>query len=156
MKKYFTLLVLLATSLGTMAQNDAEPLGTIYQKFSFTLFDKVVEFKNEDESKNVILSPLSAQMALSMVQNGAANNTLAEIRQVMGTGGYSNEQVNAYNQQLAGSSPTGHHSVMTITPFGGQRKRRGNIMRRTTLSARWPTACVANPISPCTTVSRRS
>ena len=82
-------------SPGTMAQNDAEPLGTIYQKFSFTLFDKVVELKNEDESKNVIFSPLSAQMALSMVQNGAANNTLAEIRQVMGTGGYSNEQVNA-------------------------------------------------------------
>ena len=82
-------------SPGTMAQNDAEPLGTIYQKFSFTLFDKVVELINDDESKNVILSPLSAMMALSMVQNGAANHTLAEIRQAMGTGGYSNEQVNA-------------------------------------------------------------
>ena len=101
MKKYFTLLVLLATSLGTMAQNDAEPLGTIYQKFSFTLFDKVVEFKNEDESKNVILSPLSAQMALSMVQNGAANNTLAEIQQAMGIGGYTSVEVNTYNLQLA-------------------------------------------------------
>ena len=102
MKKIFCIsLLVLATSLGTMAQNDAEPLGTIYQKFSFTLFDKVVEFKNEDESKNVILSPLSAQMALSMVQNGAANNTLAEIQQAMGIGGYTNEEVNTYNLQLA-------------------------------------------------------
>ena len=101
MKKIFCIsLLVMATSLGTMAQNDAEPLGTIYQKFSFTLFDKVVEFNNEDESKNVILSPLSAQMALSMVQNGAANNTLAEIQETMGTTGYTNEQVNAYNRQL--------------------------------------------------------
>ena len=102
MKKIFCIsLLVMATSLGTMAQNDAEPLGTIYQKFSFTLFDKVVEFKNEDESKNVILSPLSAQMALSMVQNGAANNTLAEIQQAMGIGGYTSEEVNTYNLQLA-------------------------------------------------------
>ena len=102
MNKIFCIsLLVTATSLGTMAQNDAEPLGTIYQKFSFTLFDKVVEFKNEDESKNVILSPLSAQMALSMVQNGAANNTLAEIQQAMGIGGYTSEEVNTYNQQLA-------------------------------------------------------
>ncbi len=102
MKKIFCVsLLVMATSLGTMAQNDAEPLGTIYQKFSFTLFDKVVEFKNEDESKNVILSPLSAQMALSMVQNGAANNTLAEIQQAMGIGGYTSEEVNTYNLQLA-------------------------------------------------------
>lgn len=100
MKKHITLLVLLTAALGTMAQDDAEPLATIFQKFSFTLLDKVVAYQNEDESKNVILSPLSAQMALSMVQNGAANNTLAEMRQVMGTGGYTNEEVNAYNQQL--------------------------------------------------------
>ena len=97
MKKLFTFLAVLATSTCAIAQGSAEPLETIYQKFSFTLFDKVLE--NEDES--VILSPLSAQIALSMVQNGAAGNTLAEIQQAMGTNAYTNEQVNEYNQHLA-------------------------------------------------------
>ena len=97
MKKIITICVLLMASVGMMAQDNTEPLETIYQKFSFTLFNKVVE----DGNKNVILSPLSAQIALSMVQNGAANNTLAEIQEAMGTAGYTNEQVNAYNQQLA-------------------------------------------------------
>ena len=96
MKKYFTILAMLTVGMSAMAQDDAEPLETIYQKFSFTLFDKVVE--KEDES--VILSPLSAQIALSMVQNGAAGNTLSEIQQAMGTYAYTNEQVNDYNRLL--------------------------------------------------------
>ena len=96
MKKTITILVLLITCMSAMAQDSTEPLETIYQKFAFTLFNKVAE----DGNKNVILSPFSAQIALSMVQNGAANNTLAEIQEAMGTTGYTNEQVNAYNQQL--------------------------------------------------------
>ena len=96
MKKTITILVLLITCMSAMAQDSTEPLETIYQKFAFTLFNKVAE----DGNKNVILSPFSAQIALSMVQNGAAGNTLAEIQETMGTTGYANEQVNAYNQQL--------------------------------------------------------
>lgn len=97
MKKIFTICALLMTGSGAMAQDNTEPLETVYQKFAFTLFNKVAE----DGNKNVILSPLSAQIALSMLQNGAAGNTLTEIQQVMGTAGYTKEQVNAYNQQLA-------------------------------------------------------
>lgn len=60
-----------------MAQEDStEPLETIYQKFTFTLFNKVAE----DGNKNVILSPLSAQIALSMVQNGAATTPSPRFR----------------------------------------------------------------------------
>ena len=72
MKKIFTICALLMASVSVMAQDSTEPLETIYQKFTFTLFNKVAE----DGNKNVILSPLSAQIALSMVQNGAAGNTL--------------------------------------------------------------------------------
>lgn len=96
MKQFFTTCALLMLSMGGMAQNGTEPLETIYQKFAFTLFNKVVE----EEHESVILSPLSAQVALSMVQNGAAGNTLAEIQEAMGTTGYTNEQVNEYNQHL--------------------------------------------------------
>ena len=97
MKKIFTICALLMASVSVMAQDSTEPLETIYQRFAFTLFNKVAE----DGNKNFILSPLSAQIALSMVQNGAAGNTLAEIQEAMGTAGYTNEQVNAYNQLLA-------------------------------------------------------
>ena len=81
MKKTITILVLLITCMSAMAQDSTEPLETIYQKFAFTLFNKVAE----DGNKNVILSPFSAQIALSMVQNGAAGNTLTEIQEAMGT-----------------------------------------------------------------------
>ncbi len=96
MKKIITIFALLMTGMNVMAQDSTEPLETIYQKFAFTLFNNVAE----DGNKNVILSPLSAQIALSMVQNGATGNTLAEIQEAMGTAGYTNEQVNMYNQQL--------------------------------------------------------
>ena len=63
MKKIFTICALLMASVSVIAQDSTEPLETIYQRFAFTLFNKVAE----DGNKNVILSPLSAQIALSMV-----------------------------------------------------------------------------------------
>ena len=97
MKKILIFIGLLMTSMSQMAQESSQPLETIYQKFSFTLFDKVAD----DVNKNVILSPLSAQIALSMLENGAAGNTLSEIQEALGTIGYDMEQVNTYNQTLA-------------------------------------------------------
>ena len=100
MKKILFTFALILTTMCVTAQDDDTALSSIYQKFAFTLFDKVVENK-EDGGMNIILSPLSAQMALSMVQNGAAGNTLAEIQQVLGTSAYSTEQVNEYNRKVA-------------------------------------------------------
>ncbi len=96
MKKLLFLMGMLTTSMSMMAQESLQPLETIYQKFSFTLFDKVAE----DIDENVIFSPLSAQIALSMLENGAGGNTLSEIREVLGTADYDMEQVNVYNQTL--------------------------------------------------------
>lgn len=97
MKIFLIICTLLMMGMDVMAQDGPEPLETIYQKFAFTLFNKVAEEENE----SVVLSPFSAQVALSMVQNGAVGNTLAEIKEAIGTSGYGNEQVNAYNQHLA-------------------------------------------------------
>ncbi|MBR5084513.1 MAG: serpin family protein [Prevotella sp.] len=92
--------ILFLTAMGAMAQENVEPLETIYQKFTFNMFNKVADSCDGQGIQNVTLSPLSAQIAVSMLQNGAAGNTLAQIREVMGTTAYTNQQVNEYNQQL--------------------------------------------------------
>ena len=96
MKKLLILIGLLLSTMSMRAQDSAQPLESIYQKLSFTLFNKVAKDINE----NAIFSPFSAQIALSMLENGAAGNTLSEIQEALGTTGYDMEQVNAYNQML--------------------------------------------------------
>ena len=49
---------------------------------------------------NAFISPLSAGMALSMLYNGATENTEREIGALLGAGGMTREQVNAANQAL--------------------------------------------------------
>lgn len=88
-------------SMTSMAQGNsdnerAEKLTTAYQQMAFSLFNEVI--KNEDE--NVCFSPLSAQIALSMLQNGAGEPTLSLMQQAMGTAGYTLDEVNAFNQSL--------------------------------------------------------
>ena len=99
MKKILFTFALMLTTMCVTAQDNDIALSSIYQKFAFTLFNKVIDNK-EDGNMNIILSPLSAQMALSMMQNGAAGNTLAEIQQVLGTTAFSTEQVNEYNRKV--------------------------------------------------------
>jgi serine protease inhibitor len=96
MKKLLILIGFLLSTICMRAQDSAQPLESIYQKLSFTLFNKVAKDINE----NAIFSPFSAQIALSMLENGAAGNTLSEIQEALGTTGYDMEQVNAYNQML--------------------------------------------------------
>ena len=67
--------------------------------FTFSLLEEI-EKQNEDNGKSFVVSPLSLWIALGMLQNGAAGNTLAEMQQTMGMKDYSSEQLNQYNQQL--------------------------------------------------------
>ena len=80
---------------GALAQ-EAEPLSTVYQKKAFELFHEVLAGAPD----NVCFSPLSVQVIMSMVQNGADKNTLLQMQDALGTTGYSNEEVNAFNRQL--------------------------------------------------------
>ena len=81
-----------------LALNENEPLETVYQKKAFELFGLLTE--EENLSANICFSPLSVQMAMSMLQNGAAGNTLSQMQYALGTKGYTNDEVNAYNQKL--------------------------------------------------------
>jgi serpin B len=55
----------------------------------------------EDKDKeNVVISPLSLNMALAMVWNGAAGETRTAIQQAMGMSDYQPEEVNAYFKKM--------------------------------------------------------
>lgn len=95
-KHKFLTMVLLAASVACQAQDTFDSLAVKGRTFAFQIFEAVAA---ENES-NICFSPLSVQMALSMVQNGADGNTLQEIKDVMGMGDYTCEDVNLYNQQL--------------------------------------------------------
>ncbi|MCK6438957.1 MAG: serpin family protein [Planctomycetes bacterium] len=64
--------------------------------FAFRLFAKLVEGKQE----NVVFSPVSAQLALSMAYNGARGETATAFAKTLGIEGMSIEQVNAANRTL--------------------------------------------------------
>ena len=65
------------------------PFGNAYNLFAFDFFNQLCEASDdEDTGGNVVASPLSAQFALSMLQNGAAGNTLKEMQFALGTSSY--------------------------------------------------------------------
>ena len=90
-------IALMLSGLACFAQEENyESLAANGRAFAFQIFDAVAAANDS----NICFSPLSVQMALSMVQNGAAGNTLQEMKDVMGMGDYTCEDVNLYNQQL--------------------------------------------------------
>ncbi|WP_373833671.1 serpin family protein, partial [Bacteroides heparinolyticus] len=66
--------------------------------FAFRFFNQVC--KTENEKPNLFISPLSASLCLSMVANGASDNTLKEMLATLGFSDYLPAEMNAYNQKL--------------------------------------------------------
>lgn len=97
MKKILLSLFLLPLTANVAAQEGVAQLEKAYQQSAFSLFNAVAQ----NEADNVCFSPLSLQMALSMVQHGAAGNTLQQMQQVLGTKGFSNEQIGEFNRLLS-------------------------------------------------------
>ena len=56
--------------------------------------------KTFSDNSQVVLSPLSASMALSMLNNGAAGDTQRELMEVLGFEGFTAEDINAFNKKL--------------------------------------------------------
>lgn len=83
----------------TVKYEDKEPADEM-SDFAFRLYDAMIK---RSAAPNVVMSPLSAQMALSMLMNGTSGNTLEQIREAMSIGNYTDEQVNSYNMQLVES-----------------------------------------------------
>lgn len=56
--------------------------------------------KNMPEGTNYVVSPYSAQVALSMAMNGAADSTFMQMRDVLGYNGMEIGEINSYNKKL--------------------------------------------------------
>ena len=52
------------------------------------------------DGTNYIVSPFSAQVALAMAMNGAADSTYLEVRDVLGYNGMDIDDINSYNKKL--------------------------------------------------------
>lgn len=85
----------------TRAEQELMDKGT---DFAFRFFNQVC---STEEKPNVFVSPLSASFCLSMITNGAAGNTLAEMLGVLGfpAESFSTDDLNSYNRKLMTSLP---------------------------------------------------
>ena len=71
------------------------------RNFAADLFSVVHELQaNDPESENIAISPLSLNMALAMVWNGANGETKQVIQEAMGMGDYPQSEVNDYFKKL--------------------------------------------------------
>ena len=66
--------------------------------FGFELFKQVI--RNAEAGKNVMVSPLSVSLALSMTYNGAAGETRTAFEQTLMIGDLGRDQFNDVNKQL--------------------------------------------------------
>lgn len=64
--------------------------------FALNLLQKV----GADDAGNILLSPLSASLALGMLNNGAVGATQQEIQEVLGYGDITRDELNAYYHKL--------------------------------------------------------
>lgn len=98
MKKTFLLSLIMAVTMPASAQKDS------FQEFAFRLFDKV---EAKSETPNCVMSPYSAQMALTLLANGLTEEAAAELKTMMGVEEYSMQQLNEYSRNsINGNLPT--------------------------------------------------
>jgi serpin B len=64
-------------------------------RFSFTMFQNVAT------NANTFFSPLSLNMALGMLYNGASGNTRAEMAEVFGVTDFTDEEFNEYYRKIS-------------------------------------------------------
>ncbi|MDR0537198.1 MAG: serpin family protein [Tannerellaceae bacterium] len=92
------------TNTPSFADNDFQLTPTekkivsVTNRFAFNLLGKMLE--TEDANKNMLISPLSASVALSMLNNGAAGATREEILAGLGFADMPAEEVNAYFKKM--------------------------------------------------------
>ncbi len=69
--------------------------------FGFNLFEKIIS--DEEVNVNLMISPLSVSQALSMTLNGAKENTLSQMQDVLGFKDFQTGDINYSNQLLVNS-----------------------------------------------------
>ncbi|MDR0507815.1 MAG: serpin family protein [Dysgonamonadaceae bacterium] len=94
-------------SIGAPIELDLSPaemkLTAEGQVFGIELFSAVNA--NETDKENIVISPLSLNIALAMVWNGANGETKSAIQKAMGMSNYPQEEVNAYFKKLSEALP---------------------------------------------------
>jgi len=91
---------------------------------SFDLFRKT--YQADTDTKNVLVSPLSLQIALMMCANGAAGETYDQIVSAIGYGDYPVADLNrVYRQLSTGLSGVDHLSTLELANSGWVRERKG-------------------------------
>jgi len=66
-------------------------------RFAFNMFREVSEMNGA----NTFFSPLSLNMALGMLYNGASGDTRAEMAEVLGMAGFTDTEINEYYQKIS-------------------------------------------------------
>lgn len=79
-------------------------------RFGLDLFNRIVA--ESDPNDNVMISPLSVSMALSMAYNGASGDTRREMEQTLGFSGLTPEEVNASHKALLSALATADSDVL--------------------------------------------
>ncbi|MBV9148252.1 MAG: serpin family protein [Candidatus Eremiobacteraeota bacterium] len=99
-----TLLTIVVIIIGTSAcaGSASTPISARYNAFGFDLFGKLTG----SDQGNVVVSPISVALALSMAQNGAAAKTRTAIARVLHVSDLSDAQLNAGAAQLMQNLPT--------------------------------------------------
>lgn len=91
--------------------NDAEKrMAAEHTDFAFSLL-KTADEQLADNSQ-LVFSPLSASMALSMLAEGAGGETRQELLTTLGFAGFTAEEVNAYNKKLMEELPMLDNTAM--------------------------------------------
>lgn len=80
-----------------VSDTGSEDLGANTEAFAIDLMEKVVE---ADRDKNIMVSPLSILLALSMTMNGADTSTLQAMLSGLGFDGLTLKEVNTYLHRL--------------------------------------------------------
>lgn len=66
--------------------------------FTFKLFNEALD--KAEPAENILMSPVSASMALAMLNNGAKGETREAIDQTLMFDGFSEEEINTYYQKI--------------------------------------------------------
>ena len=74
--------------------------------FAFNIFKEV----SKESGANTFFSPLSLNMALGMLFNGASGDTRTEMAEVLGMAGFTETEINEYYQNLS-------QTILTVDPL---------------------------------------
>lgn len=95
MKKIFLTVAMASAMLSGHAQH--QTIQNCYAEFAFSLFEQI---EAQNTGNNIVVSPLSAQIGLTILLNGAQGESLDEIKRVLKVEDYELDELNTYNKDV--------------------------------------------------------